>query len=85
MPLDDRTKALIAVGASLTANCQSCLHSTVALALEAGAGPQDVAEAIEVAKLVRRCASSSMEKFVASLRQEVPLPATASGKECGCH
>ncbi len=85
MPLDDRTKALIAVGASITANCQSCLHSTVALALEAGAVVQDIAEAIEVAKLVRRCASTSMEKFVAGLRQEVSLPSTASSKECGCH
>ncbi len=84
MPLDDRTKALIAVGASITANCQSCLHSTVALALEAGAEAQDIAEAIELAKLVRRCASTSMEKFVASLRREVSLPANASDKECGC-
>ncbi len=84
MPLDDRTKALIAVGASITANCQSCLHSTVSLALETGAEAQDIAEAIEVAKLVRRCASTSMERFVASLRPEIPLPANASSKECGC-
>jgi len=85
MPLDDRTKALIAVGAAITANCQSCLHSTVSMALESGAEAKDIAAAIEVAKLVRRCASVNMEKFLAGLRQDVPLVAHASSPECGCH
>ncbi len=84
MPLDDRTKALIAVGASITANCQSCLHSTVCIALETGVDAQDIAEAIEVAKLVRRCATTSMEKFLTGLRQEVPVAANSSATECGC-
>jgi AhpD family alkylhydroperoxidase len=50
MELDSRIKALIAVGASITANCQPCLKSTVAMALECGASEQEIAEAIEIGK-----------------------------------
>ena len=54
MKLDDRTLRLIAVGASITANCQPCLQANVTKALEYGADEQEIAEAIEVGKIVRK-------------------------------
>lgn len=84
MKLDDRIKALIAVGASITANCQPCLKSTTAMALESGANEQEIAEAIEVGKRVRAGAASKMDKFAASLSQTVPSAAGEADGGCGC-
>ncbi|MBI5353091.1 MAG: carboxymuconolactone decarboxylase family protein [Chloroflexi bacterium] len=84
MKLDNRTIELIAVGSSITANCQPCLQYHAKKALENGADEQEVAEAIEVGRLVRKGATSNMEKFIASLSQAVPSAAGEAGGGCGC-
>jgi AhpD family alkylhydroperoxidase len=84
MRLDDRMKALIAVGASITANCQPCLQATTAVALESGADAQEIAEAIEVGKRVRRGAASKMDKFASSLDDAAPLLVGAIEGGCAC-
>jgi AhpD family alkylhydroperoxidase len=84
MKLDDRMKALIAVGASITANCQPCLKSTTAMALESGADAQEIAEAIEVGKRVRAGEASKMDKFILDLNYTVPTPEAVSSGGCGC-
>ncbi len=81
MKLDERTMRLIAVGASITANCQPCLQTNLAKAQEEGLDEQDIAEAIEVGKMVRRGAAAKMDKFAAGLGQGAPL---AAGEGCGC-
>ena len=82
MKLDDRMRALVAVGASITANCQPCLQSTIAMARESGADDQEIAEAIEVGKMVRKGAASKMDKFIVS--QNIALPASTGEKYGGC-
>ena len=84
MKLNERTMRLIAVGASITANCQPCLQTNVAKALEDGADEQEIAEAIEVGKMVRRGAASKMDKFASGLNQAAPLGAGVSEDGCGC-
>jgi AhpD family alkylhydroperoxidase len=84
MKLDDRIRALIAVGASITANCQPCLQSTLAMAVESGVETPEIAEAIEVGKMVRRGAASKMDKFAASLDPTASLEASPSAEGCGC-
>ena len=81
MPLENRIKALVAVGAAVSANCQPCLESTLALAHESGAEPGEIAEAIEVGKMIRRGATSKMDKFAAGLNLAEPATAQAG---CGC-
>jgi len=81
MKLDDRTLRLIAVGASITANCHTCLQTNIARALQCGADEQEIAEAIEVGKMVRKGAASKMDQFVSSLGQDV---ADIPIKDCGC-
>lgn len=83
MKLDDRTLRLIAVGASITANCQPCLQINVSKALECGADEQEIADAIKVGKMVRQGAASKMDKFASSLDDAALSPNAASG-ECGC-
>ena len=63
MKLDERTLRLIAIGASITANCQPCLQTNVAKALECGANEQEITEAIEVGKRVRKGAATKMDEF----------------------
>jgi len=82
--MDNRIKELIAVGASVTANCQPCLQYHVNKALESGADEQEITAAVEVAKIVRKGAIAKMDKFVLSLNPVAPSVAGASNEECGC-
>ena len=85
MELEGKTQALIAVGASVSTNCQPCLQSTVAMALDSGASEQEVTEAIEVGKRARKAAASKMDKFASELIAALPSPVAeaAGGCECG--
>jgi AhpD family alkylhydroperoxidase len=84
MELDSRIKALIAVGASITASCQPCLKSTTAMALESGANEQEIAEAIEVGKRIRGGAASKMDNFILDLNYAVPTSEAAKNGGCEC-
>lgn len=65
--MDIRIKELIAIGASVTANCQSCFKYHVDKAKESGADEQEITEAIAVAKMVRKGADSQMEQLVSTV------------------
>jgi AhpD family alkylhydroperoxidase len=82
MQLDERTMRLIAVGASITANCQSCLQANLAKARENGSDEQEIAEAIWVGKMVRQGAAAKMDRLADHLSQAVAQ--TAAGSEEGC-
>ena len=84
MKLDDRIKRLIAVGASITANCQPCLQTNIAKALENGADEPEIAEAIEIGKMVRQAAASKMDKFASSLNDAAASDANPTESRCGC-
>ena len=84
MKLDERIMRLIAVGASITANCQPCLQINVAKALESGADEQEIAAAIKVGRMVRKGAASKMDQFAASLNCIALSLANVMDNECGC-
>ena len=50
MEWNDRIKELVAVGASITANCQPCLQYHIDKALEFGADAAEITAAIETGK-----------------------------------
>ena len=64
--MDDKTKILIAVGASVTANCQPCLKTAIAQAEVVGAEKKEIIEAIAIGRLVRRGATGKMDKFAST-------------------
>jgi len=84
MKLDNRITELIAIGASVTANCQPCLQYHIDKALENGASDLEIAQAIEVAKKVRKGASAKMDQFASTISKTAPSDAGASGEGCGC-
>lgn len=81
--LDERVKELIAIGASITANCQPCLHYHVNKAFKYGATEQEIASAIEVGKAVRKGASFKMDQFVTDLHKAITSSEDAE-EECNC-
>lgn len=85
MKLDARMSRLIAVGASISANCQPCLQTNIRKALENGADEQEIAEAVEVGRSVRRGAASKMDQFAVSLTTAVTSTADALNSGCECH
>jgi AhpD family alkylhydroperoxidase len=82
MQLDRRTRRLIAIGASLSANCQPCLQINAAKALGEGIPSQEIAEAIEIGKMVRQGAASKMDNYI--LNMSTPVSSPASEADCGC-
>jgi AhpD family alkylhydroperoxidase len=84
MKLDTRIKELIAVGASVTANCQPCLQYHVSKAREAGADDEEIAVAIAVAKTVRKGAAAKMDNFAEGLGAATEAAECGAGQACGC-
>ncbi len=84
MKLDTRITELIAIGSSVTANCQPCLQYHVDKARESGASDLDIAQAIEVAKMVRKGAAAKMDSFAATMMTPVSVDAGAQKGGCGC-
>ena len=84
MKIDERVARLIAVGASITANCQPCLQINMTKALECGIDEQEIAEAIRVGKMVRQGAASKMDKFALSLNTVAPSSTSLAGDGCEC-
>ena len=84
MKLDNRIRGLIAIGASVTAHCGPCLEIHVRQALESGAEEEEIAEAVEVGRMVSKGAAAKMNTIAASLLNAQPAPATACSAGCGC-
>ena len=84
MKLDQRTIRLIAVGASISANCQPCLEINVSKALEYGASEQEVTDAIEVGKMVRTGAASKMDQFSNHLKELINSSRSEQNAGCEC-
>ena len=82
--MENRIKELIAVGASVSAHCQPCLEYHVKKALQDGATKPEVAEAIEVGKLVGKGAMAKMNQFADYLLgDELSTKETTVNSCCG--
>jgi AhpD family alkylhydroperoxidase len=82
--MENRLKALIAVGASVAVNCQPCLTYHIDRAKESGADEEEVSNAIEVAKAVRSGAAKSMDTFAQSAVNKSQGEKQSSGCGCSC-
>jgi AhpD family alkylhydroperoxidase len=65
--MENKTKLLIAVGASVTANCQPCLKTAVTEAQSAGVDEKEILEAIAIGRVVRKGSFGKMDKFASTL------------------
>jgi len=84
MTFDERTVELIAIGASIAANCQPCLQYHINKALEVGITEQEIKEAVKVGRTVRKGAAYKMDQFTTSLSGESAAVSRRGGEGCGC-
>jgi AhpD family alkylhydroperoxidase len=82
MTLDNHIRELIALGAAVGANCHPCLQHHAAKSREQGVPDDEIAQAIDVGRTVRKGAQASMDKLVNQLLNESRTPAPQAG--CGC-
>ncbi len=81
--METKTKLLIAVGAAFVTQCQPCLKTVVMKGIEGGADEKEIAEAIGVAKLVRKNAIVQIDRFASGLAEVDSEELAASS--CGCN
>jgi AhpD family alkylhydroperoxidase len=84
MELEPRILALIAVGASMSANCQPCLQRNVQTALRCGADAQQIERAIDVGQRVRRGSASKLDEFVRRMNLAGHGSTLAAAPDCNC-
>ena len=78
--MDERVKELIAVGASVSANCHPCIKYHVAKARKLGIEEAEIQEAVAVGRMVRKGAAGEMDKLLSGmLGGEKPEDC-----DCGC-
>ncbi len=79
--MDDKIKEMIAVGASVTANCIPCLQYHFAKACDAGLTIAEIRAAVQIGKGVRKGAAQKWDEEVSVLL------GSSSGEQkatCGC-
>ena len=76
--MDEQTRELIAIGASIGAHCQPCLTYHVTKAKEKGIDEIEIREAIVVGQMVEKGAMSAMRQFAVEI---FDAPAATAG---GC-
>lgn len=59
-----KIRELVAIGASIGANCTSCLKHHLRLAREYGASEEEIKEAIQVALLVKKNSTRSLDQLI---------------------
>lgn len=64
--IDSKIKELIAIGASVSANCHPCVKYHVNKAREMAIDEKEIRQAIEVGKMVRKGAAGEMDKLVST-------------------
>jgi AhpD family alkylhydroperoxidase len=84
MKLDHRIIQLIAVGASVAANCQPCLEYNLGKARECGIDEREITEAIAVAKMVRKGAAAKMDELAMKLNGKLPMEAESPDAPASC-
>jgi AhpD family alkylhydroperoxidase len=67
--LDVGIRELIAIGASVAANCHPCVKYHVGKAREMKIAEDDIWQAIDVGKMVRKGAAGQMDKLLEELQE----------------
>jgi len=61
--MDEKTKELIAIGASISGHCQPCFKNHIEQALKLGVSLEEINTAIAVGRMVEKGALKAMDNF----------------------
>jgi AhpD family alkylhydroperoxidase len=84
MSLNSREIALISIGVSVGVNCQPCLQYCVGQARNIGMTDQEIRDAVNAGKVVRRGAANKMDRYIEELLETEPIVPETAEKGCGC-
>ncbi len=84
MKLDEHHMRLIAVGASVAANCLQCLETNLTKAIECGADEDEIQQSIWVGRTVRKGAASKLDDFATIILNKMAIPVEMGEKGCQC-
>lgn len=82
--MEDKIRSIVAVGASVAVNCQPCLENAVSKAKESGVKKEEIMEAIEIARSVKKGAMVVMDRFVSTRVGNAEAVSDDSEKACDC-
>jgi len=68
--LDNKTKELIAIGASVSCNCHPCVTFHLDKAGKLGIEPKDIKEALKIGMMVRTGAAGQMDELLSGISVE---------------
>jgi AhpD family alkylhydroperoxidase len=77
--MDEKLKEMIAIGASVTANCVPCIKYHFAKAREVGVTDAEMKAAVQVGKMVRKGVAQKWDEEVSAL-----LSAASGQQATGC-
>lgn len=80
--MDEKTKELIAIGASIAGHCQPCLKNHIEQAVKLGVSLEEINTAIAVGKTVEKGALKAMDNF--AKEQMASFDPEGDSKDCGC-
>ena len=84
MKIDENTKELIAVGAAIVANSQPSLEYHAKIALDEGSNAEEIAEAIEVGKRVRKGVATRLDVFISARAKSASCHQSTEAWSSGC-
>ena len=86
--MDDRTRELAAVAASMAGGCQDCLKQHVAAARRLGVPSDQLREAVNIGRAVQLHAKLGMDTLAEAVLQDGELAVVSAdcgcGPDCGC-
>ena len=71
--LDEKTRELIAIGASVSCNCHPCVKFHVDKAGKLGIEPKEIEETLKVGIMVRSGAADRMDKLLSKISEELGI------------
>ncbi len=71
--VDIKTKELIAIGASVSANCQPCVTFHLDKAKKLKIAPEDIQVALQVGAIVRGGAAGQMDQMLSETAKEIGI------------
>ena len=81
--LDNKTKELIAIGASVSCNCHPCVKFHLDKAGKLGIEPEDIKEALKVGMMVRSGAAGQMDELLSEVSEKpgIDIADNCDGKQ----
>jgi AhpD family alkylhydroperoxidase len=73
MMVDVKTKELIAIGASVSANCQPCVKFHLSKAKKLKIAAEDIQAALQVGAMVRGGAAGQMDQMLSEMENEIGI------------